>query len=332
MALIPGRPNEAVIALQSGLLYRVALDQSFAPQRWGDVSGRLTDGGEQGLLALAFSPSYQSDCRMYLYYTRGSPEPSVLSRFTSSPEGGLNAASEEVLIETEQPYANHNGGDIVFGTDGYLYLGYGDGGSGGDPQDRAQNMSTLLGKMIRIDVSTASGYTVPSDNPFVDGAGGARDEIYALGLRNPFRFSSDPVTGEIWIGDVGQGEWEEVSRLQAGGNYGWDCYEGPSEYDYTSSKCDGKSFVGPRASFDHSDGSRAVTGGVIYRGDGMPELYGWYIYTDFYNGRIRALNPAASSGDVLLGETSANIASFVLAPDGEIYLVTYSNGIHRLTR
>lgn len=332
MALIPGRPNEAVIASQSGLMYRIALDQSFAPQLWGDVSDRITSGGEQGLLAIAFSPAYENDCRVYLYYTRGTPQPSVLSRSSSSPEGGLNEASEEVLIETEQPYANHNGGDIVFGLDGYLYLGYGDGGSGGDPQDRAQDMSNLLGKMIRIDVAPATGYRVPSDNPFVDGEGGARDEIYALGLRNPFRFSSDPVTGEIWIGDVGQNEWEEVSRLQSGGNYGWDCYEGPSEYDYTSSKCDGKSFVAPRAWYDHSAGSRAVTGGAIYRGDDLPELYGWYVYADFYSGRIWALDPGAGSGEVLLGETPANIASFMLAPDGEILLVTYSDGIHRLTR
>lgn len=331
-ALIPGRPNEALIALQSGYIYRVALNQAFAPQLWGDIHTSVDFGGEEGLLSLAFSPNYQNDCRVYLYYTRGSPQPSVLSRFTSTPEGGLNEASEEILITVDQPYANHNGGHIVFGNDGLLYFGYGDGGSGGDPQDRAQNLSTLLGKFIRIDVSGATSYSIPGDNPFADGAGGARDEIYALGFRNPYRFSVDPVTGDMWVGDVGQQEWEEVTKLQKGGNFGWDCYEGPSQYDYTSDKCDGKTLIPPRAWYDHSGGNQAITGGVIYRGDDMPELYGWYVYADFYSGRIWGLNPAAASGEVLLAETAINIASFTLAADGEIYLVSYSNGIYKLAR
>lgn len=332
LALIPGQPNEVIIAKQGGYIYRVALDQSFAPQLWGDVHDLLDSGGEEGLLSFAFSPDYQNDCRVYLYYTRGSPQPSVLSRFTATPTGGLDEASEEVLITTEQPYSNHNGGHIVFGNDGYLYLGFGDGGSAGDPEDRAQNMTTNLSKMIRIDVSGASGYAIPPDNPFIDGPGGNKDEIYALGLRNPFRFTSDPVSGDIWIGDVGQGDWEEVDKLEKGGNYGWDCYEGPDPYDYTSDKCDGKSFVSPRAWYDHSGGNLAITGGVIYRGDEMPELYGWYVYADFYSGRIWALNPNISSGEVLLGQVSINISSFTLAADGEIYIVSYSNGIYKLTR
>jgi glucose/arabinose dehydrogenase len=331
-ALIPGRPNEALIALQSGYIYRVPFNQGFAPQLWGDIHTSVDFGGEEGLLSLAFSPNYQNDCRVYLYYTRGSPQPSVLSRFSASPEGGLNEASEEILITVDQPYANHNGGHIVFGNDGLLYLGYGDGGSGGDPENRAQNMSTLLGKVIRIDVSGGTGYSIPGDNPFADGNGGARDEIYALGFRNPYRFSVDPVTGDIWVGDVGQRDWEEVTKLQKGGNFGWDCYEGPDQYDYTSDKCDGKTLIPPRAYYDHSGGNQAVTGGVIYRGDDMPELYGWYVYADFYSGRIWALNPAAGSGEVQIGDVSINIASFTLAADGEIYLVSYSNGIYKLAR
>jgi glucose/arabinose dehydrogenase len=330
-ALIPGRPNEAIIALQSGYLYRVALNEGFTPQLWGDVHDLLDSGGEEGLLSFAFSPGYQNDCRVYLYYTRGSPQPSVLSRFSTTPTGGLDEASEEVLITTEQPYSNHNGGHIVFGNDGYLYLGFGDGGSGGDPEDRAQDMTTNLGKMTRIDVSGESGYSIPPGNPFIDGPGGISDEIYALGLRNPFRFTSDPVSGDIWIGDVGQSDWEEVDELQKGGNFGWDCYEGPDEEDYTSEKCDGKAFVSPRAWYDHSGGNLAITGGVIYRGDDMPELYGWYVYADFYSGRIWALNPNIASGEVLLGQVSINISSFTLAVDGEIYLVSYSNGIYKLT-
>lgn len=334
LALIPGRPNEALIATQKGYIYRVALDQSFAPQLWGDLNSEIAFGGEQGLLSFAFSPDYQNDCRVYAYYTRGSPQPSVLSRFTSTPTGGLNETSEEVLITTEQPYNNHNGGHIVFANDGYLYLGYGDGGSGGDPGNRAQNMTTLLGKMIRIDVSGASGYMIPPDNPFIDGPGGNRDEIYALGLRNPYRFTSDPVSGDIWMGDVGQGDWEEVDKLQKGGNFGWDCYEGFEVYVSNNDPVcgDPPAFISPRAAYDHSGGNQAITGGVIYRGDDMPELYGWYVYADFYSGRVWALNPNASSGEVLLGQASINISSFTLAADGEIYLVSYSNGIYKLAR
>jgi glucose/arabinose dehydrogenase len=332
-ALIPGRPNEAIVADQSGYIYRVALDQSFAPQPWGDVHSLVEFSGEQGLLSVAFSPNFQNDCRVYLYYTKGSPQPSVLARFRATPSG-LIEDSEEPLLTIEQPYTNHNGGHIVFGKDGYLYIGFGDGGSAGDPGNRAQNMGTLLGKMVRIDVSPQFGYTVPSDNPFVDGPGGNRDEIYALGFRNPFRFTSDPVSGDIWIGDVGQNNYEEVDRLVKGGNYGWDCREGFHEYSSNSDPvCDNPpSFIEPRAEYDHSGGNQAVTGGVIYRGDDMPELYGWYVHADFYSGRIWAVNPNDSSGAVQIAQPSLNISAFTLAADGEMYLVSYSNGIYRLTR
>jgi glucose/arabinose dehydrogenase len=342
-ALIPGRPNEAVIADQSGHIYHVMLDGSGEPTLWGDVSSLITYGGEQGLLSLAFSPDYQQDCRVYLYYTEGSPKPSDLVRFIATPEGGLDANSEELLLTVEQPYANHNGGHIVFGNDGDLYIGFGDGGSGGDPGNRAQRLSTLLGKIIRIDVSGASGYSIPPGNAFGNtkcdtprqqGDTTPCAEIYAYGFRNPFRISIDPVSGDLWAGDVGQDLWEEVDRVTLGGNYGWSQCEGPFGYKATDAECGPSgSFVQPRAYYGHGDGNQAVTGGVIYRGAGMPELYGYYVYADFYSGNVWSVNTNDASPAIqLISHLSHNISDFVLAANGEVYLMTYSDGLYRLSR
>jgi glucose/arabinose dehydrogenase len=295
----------------------------------------VTPGGEQGLLSLAFSPNYQQDSRVYLYYTEGSPNPSDLVRFTATPEGGVNFVSKEVLLQVEQPYANHNGGHIVFGNDGDLYIGFGDGGSENDPNDEGQDMTTDLSKIIRIDVSGQTGYTVPADNPFV-GQSGVKPEIYALGFRNPFRISIDPVTGDLWVGDVGQDAWEEVDRVVKGGNYGWSCYEGFvqfSNYHDAQNSCAGKTFQSPRAVYGHDDGNQAVTGGVIYRGASMPELYGYYIYADFYSGNVWAVNTNDNSPAVqLISHLSHNISDFVLAASGEAYLMTYGDGLYQLSR
>jgi glucose/arabinose dehydrogenase len=340
-ALIPGRPNEAIVALQSGYIYRVALDESFAPALWGDLHTLVENatGGEEGLLSVAFSPTFESDGRVYIYYTEGSPAPSVLTRYSATADD-LDEGSEERLITVDQPYRNHNGGHIVFGNDGMLYFGYGDGGSSGDPGHRAQRMSTLLGKVIRIDVSAQSGYAVPEDNPFTgapcpvdrpEGDTTTCSEIFALGFRNPFRMMNDPTSGEIWIGDVGQGDWEEVDRLAQGGNFGWACYEGFAQYDYNDpgNACSGKSFVMPRTVYSQSP-SRAVTGGTIYRGSDIPELYGYYIYADFYSGHIWAVNPNDDSDAVQIADVPLNISSFTLAADGELYIVSYSDGILQL--
>lgn len=336
-ALIPGRPNEAVIADQNGYIYHVTLDRSGAPTLWGDVSSLVTPGGEQGLLSLAFSPNYQQDSRVYLYYTEGSPNPSDLVRFTATPEGGLNFVSKEVLLQVEQPYANHDGGHIVFGNDGDLYIGFGDGGSENDPNDKGQDMTTDLSKIIRIDVSGQTGYTVPADNPFV-GQSGVRPEIYALGFRNPFRISIDPVTGDLWAGDVGQDKWEEVDRVVKGANYGWSCYEGLEQflnYGDPANACSSKTFQPPRAVYPHNDSpqNQAVTGGVIYRGAAMPELYGYYVYADFYSGNVWAVNTNDSSPAVqLISHLSHSISDFVLAANGEVYLMTYGDGLYQLSR
>jgi glucose/arabinose dehydrogenase len=349
-ALIPGRPNEAVIALQSGKIYHVMLDGSGEPTLWGDVHSLVThnSGDEQGLLSVAFSPNYQEDCRVYMYYTPGSPADTVLARFHATPDGGLDESSEEILIRVQEFAANHNGGHIVFDSSGYLYFSVGDGGGGGDPHERGQALDTLLGKISRIDVSGQSGYAIPSTNPYAgDGAKcttprspsdtSTCPEIFAYGFRNPFRISIDPVSQQLWAGDVGQGDWEEVDHVTIGGNYGWDCYEGfelfnDHDQGYGDAPCNGP-FASPRAAYGHGDNNQAVTGGVIYRGSAMPELYGWYVYADFYSGNVWAVNPNDSSNAVqITSHGGRNISDFVLAADGEVYMLDYSGGLYRLSR
>jgi glucose/arabinose dehydrogenase len=340
LALMPGHPNVGILITQDGYLYRVALDGSVGIQLWGDIDDRVQSGGEQGLLAIAFSPDFVHDCRVYVYYTRGAPQPASLSRFTALP-GGLDESSEEPLFDVglnpERSDGNHNGGDLAFDSDGLLYLSSGDGGGQNDPDDRVQELNRTEGKVLRFDVSGATVYQVPAGNPFADGPGGNVDEIFALGFRNPFRFSIDPVSDKLWLGDVGGGLWEEVNLVQEGGNYGWDCYEGPNQNQFTPEKCDQGPFLLPYAQYNHDFG-QAITGGVVYRGDDMPELYGWYIYADFYSGRIWAVNTEGSGGPAQLlnlggnGNEPAGIASFTLGLDGEVYVVDYSDGIYKLAR
>jgi glucose/arabinose dehydrogenase len=328
-AMIPGQPNEAIVARQNGLIYRVALDGSFAPALWGNVSSKVTSGGEQGLLAVAFAPDFTTSGRVYLYYTPGSPTPTVLARYEATATD-LNEASEEVLLDIEEFASNHNGGHIAFDSDGLLYLSLGDGGGSGDPNENGQDLTTLLGKVIRLDVSGASGYAIPAANPFDDGGGPVREEIFAYGFRNPWRMTIDPATDDVWLGDVGQGAWEEVDRVAAGGNYGWDCYEGAHDYEVTAGCPAFAATQAPRAEYSHSFG-QAVTGGAVYRGDDMPELAGWYVYGDFYSGHIWAVNPGTADAPVHLMQAPFAVASFTLMPDGEIAIVSYSDGVYLLT-
>ncbi len=324
-AMIPGASDAALVATQSGKIWRVSLNGG-PPAAFGDISGRLTSGGEEGLLSLAFSPNFESDGRVYLYYTKGSPQPSILSRFQATASH-LDEGSETVLLQVPQPFANHNGGHIVFGHDGLLYLSLGDGGSGGDPNGNGQNTDTLLAKVLRIDVSGPS-YAVPPDNPFA--GGGGRGEVFAYGLRNPWRMTVDSVTGDIWLGDVGQDKWEEVDRLVKGGNFGWNCYEGPAPFHLGG--CPAGGFQPPRAYYGHDQGN-AVTGGFVYRGSALPELYGWYLYADFYSGRLWGVDTSSgSSPPVLLAETGSTPASFAELPDKELVIVDYSGAIYKITR
>jgi glucose/arabinose dehydrogenase len=332
LALIPGAPDEAIVALQSGYMYRVSLSGAFPPELWGDIHAKVTFENEQGLLSLAFSPEFQQDGDVYLYYTPGSPGDTILSRYQASATG-LNEASEEIVLPVEELQPNHNGGHIIFDHDGNLLLSLGDGGGAGDPGDNGQDLTSLLGKVIRIDVSGQNGYAIPQDNPFIDGQGGDRDEIFAYGFRNPFRMSIDRLTGDVWLGDVGQNSWEEVDHVLPGGNYGWDCYEGFAEFDFNEEpdQCTGKAFMPPRAAYDHNSGA-AVTGGFVYRGSEMLELFGWYVYGDFYSGIIWAANTADNSQPVQLTEEQMNIASWTEQPNGELLIVSYTDGVYKLVR
>ncbi|HWQ29069.1 MAG TPA: PQQ-dependent sugar dehydrogenase, partial [Dehalococcoidia bacterium] len=330
-AVYPGRPGEAVVATQTGQLWVVPLSGDGPARLFGDVSDRLipNPGSEEGLLGLAFSPSFERDGLVYLYYSAGPPRRSVLSRFRVV-SGVIDPASEQALLEIPQPFANHNGGQIAFGPDGYLYVALGDGGSGGDPLGNAQNLGELLGSILRIDVSGPTGYSVPSDNPFV-GVEGARPEIYAYGLRNPWRFSFDRKTGALWAGDVGQNRWEEVDRIVAGGNYGWNIMEGPE--CFRAATCDRTGLMLPRAWYGREAGACAVIGGYVYRGRAMPELDGWYVYGDFCNGRVWAVNTADdTTPPVLLAETGHAISSFGELPDGELVALTFDRAVFRLER
>ncbi len=326
--MFPNSSDEAAVVQQTGAIWRVSLSDAFAPELFGDLSGRLIAdrGREEGLLGQAFSPEFQSDGRVYVYYSAGDPRRTVLSRFAVR-DGAMDMGSERVILEVEQPYANHNGGQIAFGPDGYLYVALGDGGSGGDPHGNAQDLDVLLGSILRLDVS-GEGYAVPGDNPFA-GRAGRRGEIWAYGLRNPWRFSFDRATGDLWAGDVGQGEWEEVDRVVRGGNYGWNIMEGFECYG--ADQCDGADLRMPRAAYSHAEGC-SVTGGFVYRGGQMPELAGWYVYGDFCSGNIWAVNPGDDSEPVILARTDLPIATFGELPNGEIVAVTFANGIFRLTR
>ena len=326
---IPDRPDEAVVLRQKAeAVYRISLSGAFTPALYGDLSTLAGgSGSEEGVLALAFPPGFPGDSRVYVYYAKGSPSPSVLARFTVAGDQ-INLASKEELLLIPQPYDNHNGGQLMFGPDGDLYLSLGDGGGAGDPLETGQDNTDLPGSVLRIDVSAATGYTVPPDNPFVSAPGA--DEVWAYGLRNPWRYSFDRETGELWLADVGQAAWEEVDKVISGGNYGWDCYEGNASYEPAG--CGPGPYQWPRLVYDHSVGC-SITGGYVYHGALYPELAGWYVYGDYCSGRIWGVNLAdSSSAPVLLLDSPYSITSFAQLPSGEIAVVTFNNAIYLLNR
>ncbi len=334
----PGDDSRWFVVEQSGVVHAFANDdQAVATTTFIDISARVGDSsGERGLLGLAFDPDFGSNGHAYLSYTRSAPTlVSHLSRFTSDDGGAtLDPASEVVILTLPQPYGNHNGGHVAFGPDGFLYAGFGDGGSANDPENRAQNTQSLYGGIIRIDVATLP-YAVPAGNPFAGnphcpaGTGSMPcPEIFAWGLRNPWRFSFDRATGELWAGDVGQGAWEEVDLIVGGRNYGWRIREG-AHCNIPPDNCPTTGLVDPVAEYDHGTG-RSITGGYVYRGNQNPPLRGSYLFGDFITGRVFRLAPGASTVEEML-DTDHNISSFAEANDGEIYLVDYGAGtLHRL--
>ncbi len=308
-----------------------------------NITDRVLCCGERGLLSVAFSPSYGGNGYLYVNYTRKPDGATVVSRFrvTLNPDVAA-AASEQIVLTVAQPYANHNGGQIAFSpTDGYLYIGMGDGGSGGDPQKLAQNPAELLGKLLRIDVETGQPltYTIPATNPFTQAAG-YRGEIWALGLRNPWRFAFDRANGDVYIGDVGQNLWEEIDYQAAGQgglNFGWRCREGTHTYT-TEPPCNDPAllatFTAPIAEYNHSDG-QSVTGGAVYRGALYPALVGRYYYADYVQGKIWSVRKTGSNPDtwsvpVLELDTGITISSFGEGEDGELYVCDYGGTVRRL--
>ena len=301
-----------------------------------DIRDRVDDSeNEEGLLGLAFDPHYESNGYFYVHYTASSPARSIISRFSVTVDDQQKAdiESELVILQINQPYDNHNGGHIAFGPDGYLYIGLGDGGNGGDPHGNGQNNRTLLGTILRIDVSDSSEqkkYGIPPDNPFA-GLKYEKNEIWAYGLRNPWRFSFDEETGLLWVGDVGQNKFEEIDIVEKGGNYGWNVLEGFHCHPDSTSSCDSEEFEAPIVEYDRDEGC-SVTGGYVYRGSIFNFLYGSYIYGDFCSGLIWALNyDGTKIVDVtILVDSDLIISSFGEDEEGELYILSFDNKIYRL--
>jgi glucose/arabinose dehydrogenase len=268
-------------------------------------------------------------------YTASGPDRSVISRFSvfENDESRGDAASEMVLLTYNQPYSNHNGGHLSFGPDGYLYIAAGDGGSGGDPQNNGQDRRTLLGSMLRIDVDSQENghaYGIPDDNPYVDNTEGYREEIFAYGLRNPWRFSFDSDTGQLWAGDVGQNSMEEIDIIENGLNYGWNSMEGMNCYP-SGSNCNQTELKLPVYDYGHNNGDRSITGGYVYRGNDIPGLSGYYIYADYVSGRIWALDTTDLDNPVNteIFDAGFRISSFGVDQRNELYITSFDGKIYR---
>jgi glucose/arabinose dehydrogenase len=319
---------------QAGVIW-IIQDGARRPDPFIDLRDRVTDlrveYDERGLLGLAFHPRFEDNGYFYVNYTDKNGD-TVIARFSLSADPARgDLASEARLIFVDQPYSNHNGGWLDFGPDGYLYIGLGDGGNAGDPENNAQNPNTLLGKLLRIDVDGDQPYAIPPDNPFANGGGAP--EIWALGLRNPWRCAFDRATGDLYIGDVGQGEWEEIDFLPWGApvgvNFGWDFREGLHPYEGIPPE--GMTFTDPIAEYPHNP-DYSVSGGYVYRGVNLPDWQGVYFYGDFVSGRLWGLlrAPDGSWQNQLLYETRLSIASFGEDEAGEVYLVDYKGAIYQL--
>ena len=335
------RPVELTrVGDESGRLFiveqtgRILVIQNSAPlpAPFLDITNRVgSQGSEQGLLGLAFHPRYKQNGLFFVNYTDQKGNTNIARFQVSADPNRADPGTEKRLLYVSQPFPNHNGGSLAFGPDGYLYIGLGDGGSGGDPHGHGQSRETLLGKILRIDVDHGDPYTVPADNPFA--TGGGSPEIWAYGLRNPWRFSFDRLTGDFYIADVGQDNYEEIDYLPAGTpggtNFGWNFKEGL--HPYKGSTPAGVNLQDPVIEYDHNQGC-SVTGGYVYRGVNLPAWIGVYLYGDYCSGKVWGAlrNPDGTWQDSLLFETGFNISSFGEDQAGEVYLVDYQGSIYRL--
>ncbi|MEW6543785.1 MAG: PQQ-dependent sugar dehydrogenase [Nitrospirota bacterium] len=289
-----------------------------------DLTGRVRFGEERGLLGLAFHPAYVRNGRFVVNYTRAPDGATVIAEYRVSEDSDLALQTEKVLLVVPQPYPNHNGGMAEFGPDGYLYAGLGDGGAGGDPENRGQNRQELLGKILRIDVDRGTPYAIPPDNPFA--AGGGRPEIFALGFRNPWRFSFDRATGALWVADVGQDDWEEVDLVRPGGNYGWRIMEGAHCF-LPRTGCPTEGLVLPVAEYANRGSRCSIIGGYVYRGSRIKGLVGVYVYGDYCSGEIFGLRDGQPQ--VLLS-SGLKISSFGQDQAGELYVVGHEGTVNRI--
>lgn len=315
----PGDSARWFVVERAGVVRVFANDQDvMSSDVFLDISSTINTSGEGGLLGMAFDPDFPTVPDVYVSFTRtGSPLVSYISRFSSTDNGAtLNLATEETILTVDQPDNNHNGGNVAFGPDAYLYAGFGDGGGGGDPDGNGQNTETLMGAIVRVDVHGGSPYGIPAgnefeSNPVCTGGSGVLPcpEIYAWGLRNPWRFSFDTVTSNLWVGDVGQDNWEEIDVIERGGNYGWNVREGAHCFSPAIGCAD--TFIEPIAEYDHSLGW-SVTGGFVYRGSAISELSGWYVFGDFGSGRVFGFPEDSAVGVTpeVLQETGLQIVSF----------------------
>ena len=316
--------------VQQGGTIRIVQNGSVSVTPFLDITSLVESGGEKGLLGLVFHPDFSTNRKFYVDYTHRTGtqlQTFIVEYLVSAGNPNLaDASTARILLTINQPFDNHKGGQLVFGADGFLYIGMGDGGSGGDPQGNAQNTNALLGKILRIDVNTTSAgkpYGIPASNPFA--AGGGAPEVYAYGFRNPWRFSFDTATSRLFVGDVGQDAFEEVDIVEIGKNYGWNVMEGT--HCYNASTCSSAGLTPPIVDYAHSEGE-SVTGGFLYRGTAIPGMVGRYIFGDFISGKIWILTESGATWDRTLAlSTGRGISSFARDDNGEIYVIDYAGNV-----
>ena len=336
----PGDTRRVFVVEQAGRV-KVRRGSRNLSRPFLDIRRLVQDGGERGLLSIAFSPDYATSRRFYIYYTdnRGDIRIEEFRRSRSNPDRADHDSRRFVIRQRHRQFSNHNGGQVQFGPDGLLYAAPGDGGGGGDPLRAAQDMGTLLGKVVRIDPRRSGGrrYTVPPSNPFTSRSG-ARDEIFALGLRNPFRFSFDRQAGDMIIADVGQSAIEEINFAAApgrgsGANYGWSRFEGSRTFPGGDNLSDAGTLRDPVLELDHSEGYCSVIGGYVSRDPGVPALAGRYVYGDFCRGGLRSaeLSASGASGDRPVGPSVSALSSFGEDARGRLYATSLSGGVWRLS-
>jgi glucose/arabinose dehydrogenase len=321
----PPDGSERLFVLEQSGRIRIVQSTTLVDQPFLDISAKvLSAGSEQGLLGLAFHPDYRTNGRYFVNYTRLPDGATVIAEYHASSDASRSSDTERVLLTIPQPYRNHKGGMVEFGPDGLLYIGMGDGGSGGDPQNRAQNLYDLLGKMLRIDVDHGDPYAIPDTNPFAKDNG--RPEIYASGFRNPWRFSFDRDTADLWAADVGQNDWEEIDVVRLGGNYGWRIMEGMHCFS-PKAGCHSDGLILPIAEYPTRSPRCSIIGGYVYRGKRMPSMKGIYVYGDFCSGEIFGFKDGHAS---TLLTSGLRITSFGQDESGELYVAGHGGTIHRL--